>query len=633
MRKIHVLALACVAAFGLPSASAQQAADPTPPESAAPTAPATTAPAKPAAGEPVLPPLATQPDLVGPPGGLSTRPSVNVRRFAFAGNRRISDAELANVVAKYVDRPLAIEDLEQARVDLTQYLVDKGYINSGAVLPDQTVPQDGPDAGVVTFEIVEGRLSEVRVTGTKFLRPRFVAGRLERAGRSPLDIVSVKDQLELVRQNPNVRSINAELRPGAAPGDGILDVVVKERLAELPPDYLQSAPFFRRLEVVEVPLSLSAQYSNRRPPSVGSTAVDLLFTDTDLTGFGDTLFVRYDVANGKPGDLDLAGTDDFSIDYTLPFTAADTTLNFNFTRTDSVVVETPFRDLNINSVSNSYALTLRQPVYRRPTVETDPQTGRVRPAVEVAVFGTFAYREDSTSLLGRPFEFSPGTSNGRSKVWVVRAGQEFTSRTTEDALSVRSTFSLGLPIFDATENRHRLPDGQFFACLLQAQYVRRLGPAFRLGPVDLSDAQVVLRGAGQYASSPLLPTEQFAVGGFDTVRGYRENFLVRDRGVVGSVELRVPVLSTRTGESVLTAVPFVDVGYASDLRRFPPDSPNRGANLGNTDISSVGLGLIYTPDPHVTAQLFYGYALQSRTDTHQDIQDVGIHFSLTLTAF
>lgn len=552
----------------------------------------------------ILPPLSTQP---ADGGGLSTRPSVVVRAFRFVGNAHVPEAELRAVVANNVGRPLGMEDLEAARVALTQHLVNKGFINSGAVLPDQDVAD-----GVVTFQVVEGKLTDVRVTGTVRLRPDYVADRLRRAAAPPLDILRLQDQLELLRQDVNVRSLNAELRPGLSPGEAAIDVRVAETN----------------------PLQLGLRYSNRRPPSVGSTALDALLTHTDLTGRGDRLDVRYDVANGRPLEPDLAGAEDFSVSYAIPISPADTTLGFDFTRTDSVVVETPFEDLDIHSRAYSYALTLRQPVYRRPTFEPATATTPARPAVEFAVFASLSYREDATTLLGEPFVFSPATPEPKTRVWAIRVGQELTTRTQTDALSLRSTFSFGLPVFNATTAPRELPDpgggdpiraadGQFISWLGQAQYVRRLGPAFRLGRLDLSDAQLALRGAVQFSNSPLLTTEQFAVGGTDTVRGYRENTLVRDQGATASAELRIPVLRAGGGESVLTVVPFADVGYASDLSGVS----------GSTNLSSVGVGLVFAPDPRFNAQLFYGYALQNRSDSRRDLQDVGLHFSVTVLAF
>jgi len=298
------------------------------------------------------------------------------------------------------------------------------------------------------------------------------------------------------------------------------------------------------------------------------------------------------------------------------------------------VVESPFEDLDIVSESETYALTVRQPVYRRPVAEPVTATSRARPALEIAVFAQAAVRDSDTFLLGRPFEFSPGTSDGHSRVTALRLGQELVARGTARAVSFRSTFSFGLDALDATSTGKdtiagvSIPDGQFVAWLGQGQYVRRLEfigdlELGRLGSLPLSQSQFVLRGAAQLSSSPLLPVEQFAVGGVDTVRGYRENRLVRDQGVAGSAELHLPLIVGRGGEQVLAMVPFFDVGHAKD----------RGRHQDGETLSSVGAGVVFVPDRRVSLQLFYGYALTNRTGEHDDLQDHGIHFSLAVYAF
>ena len=296
-----------------------------------------------------------------------------------------------------------------------------------------------------------------------------------------------------------------------------------------------------------------------------------------------------------------------------------------------MVVETPFEDLAIGSDSDSYALTIRHPIYRRPVAEPATEGRRARPAVEVAVFATAALRDNQTTLLDEPFEFSPGTDDGRSRVAVLRLGQELITRGPARALSLRSTFSLGLDTLGATTNGEAfgrdLPDGQFLSWLGQVQYVQRLElgnlDLGGLGTLPLSRSQLVIRGAGQLSSSPLLPIEQFAVGGVDSVRGYRENRLVRDQGVAASAELRLPLISNAAGEDVLAVVPFFDIGYARDRER---------GDEGDT-LSSVGLGVVFTPERRVSLQIYYGYPMTNQGDSHQDLQDIGLHFNFSVYAF
>src|SRR5207302_7666660 len=109
-------------------------------------------------------------------GSLSSRPSVFIRAFRFRGNTKFTAAQLAAVLKPYTGRQLTSEDLEDARRALTRAYVDRGYINSGAVLPDQDVAD-----GVILFELVEGRLDQIRLKGNTRLRGYYITSRVRAA--------------------------------------------------------------------------------------------------------------------------------------------------------------------------------------------------------------------------------------------------------------------------------------------------------------------------------------------------------------------------------------------------------------------------------------------------------------------
>jgi hemolysin activation/secretion protein len=304
------------------------------------------------------------------------------------------------------------------------------------------------------------------------LRRNYVVSRVRRGAKSPLNIIQLRNQLEILRQNPNLARVNAELRPGTEPGEAYLDVQVAETN----------------------PLQLGVQVSNRRSPSVGAEQVEILASHRNLTGNGDVLAIRYGVNTGGFEDWEFAELDDFSVDYTIPITPADTTLSLSFTRTDSLVVEEPFDELDITSQSNSVALTLRHPFRRTANSE-------------FAMFVGIGYRDNETELLGEPFSFSPGAEDGESVVAPIRFGQELTTRSqsTPSRCAPRSASapSSSAPRRTAptrTTPRHDdLPDGQYFAWLGQVQYVRRLNPT-TTNP--LRDFQLVLRGSAPARQRP-----------------------------------------------------------------------------------------------------------------------------------
>ena len=141
--------------------------------------------------------------------------------------------------------------------------------------------------------------------------------------------------------------------------------------------------------------------------------------------------------------------------------------------------------------------------------------------------------------------------------------------------------------------------------------------------------QFITRVDMQLAKEPLLYLEKFAVGGADTVRGYRENLLVRDNGLIASIELRVPVgraplfkVSREVDDGLLQLCPFVDWGRSWNSKA--PEAEEK-------EIASLGLGLRWDPSPTIHAQLYAAYALKNDGIDQEghDLQDSGIHFKLS----
>src|SRR5215510_12094891 len=176
---------------------------------------------------PTSPPQWILPPPPSPPAGKAEHlplAHVFVREIRLTGNAAISAQELASVTAPYVNRDLTSEDLEALRLALTHYYISKGYINSGATIPDQTVTD-----GVVTLHIIEGELSQIEVTGNTRLRASYIQNRLALDAGPPVNLNALQRRLQLLQQDPLIQQLNAELIPGVRPGDSELHVRVDER--------------------------------------------------------------------------------------------------------------------------------------------------------------------------------------------------------------------------------------------------------------------------------------------------------------------------------------------------------------------------------------------------------------------
>jgi len=247
----------------------------------------------------------------------------------------------------------------------------------------------------------------------------------------------------------------------------------------------------------------------------------------NLTGHGDPFSFTYGRSEGVNPLIDTS--------YSLPFTPYDTTLTASYRRNDFLVVEAPFNTLNISSQSEIFGLSLLQPVYRT-----------LNHQVNFSVTGERLFNK--TILPGFPdFNLIPGSQNDAAIVSALRFIPEWLYRTPSTVFAVRSRFSVGLNVLGATINPGfvngvQVPDGRFFAWLGQVQAVQRLDRLWGL--------QILGRYDVQLASDSLFPVEQFPVGGRFSVRGYRENTLVRDNAMVATVEARLPVLRSAQAEDL-----------------------------------------------------------------------------------
>jgi len=203
-------------------------------------------------------------------------------------------------------------------------------------------------------------------------------------------------------------------------------------------------------------------------------------------------------------------------------------------------------------------------------------------------------------------------------VSALRFSQEYTHRSPSFVFAALSRLSVGLNVLGATINNGPLPDGQFVSWLGQAQVVKRLD--------DWWGVQLLGRVAAQMASDRLFPLEQMPVGGRFTVRGYRENTLVRDDAVLASVESRFPLLRFASGEDRLQFAQFVDFGHAWSAKGPTPDLQT---------LASVGVGVrwMILPQERARFEIYWGQQLNHVRSGEGNLQDYGIHLQLVAQVF
>ncbi|NEP14368.1 MAG: ShlB/FhaC/HecB family hemolysin secretion/activation protein [Symploca sp. SIO2C1] len=518
---------------------------------------------------PILPTPETPETPETPDSELGVK--VKVERVEILGSNVFSPAELEAAVAEFIGREATFEELLEIRTIIAQLYTDNGYTTSGAFLP----PQDLTD-GVVIVQVVEGAIEQIEIEGLERLHEGYVRSRLGLAAQPPINLQRLEEALQLLQLNPLLDSVQAELSAGTAPGLSVLTLNLRE-----------ASPW-----VAEVSLD------NHNSPSIGSLGGTVALAHNNLLGFGDRLSAEYSLTTGL---------DNYDLSYEIPLNPRDGSLNVSYTNSYSQIVEEPFSQFDINSRSYTLSVGFRQPFIRTPTKE-------------LALGLSFDLRQSQTFLLEDiPFSFSLGPDDGKSRVSVLRFSQDWINREPSRVLAARSQLSFGLDIFDPTINDTSV-DGLFTSWLGQFQWVQALG----------TDTILIGRIGAQFSLDPLLPLEQFSIGGVDTVRGYRQNQQVADNGIAASLELRYPLIRNSDGIGTLQLTPFFDVGRVWNNDR--ETSVSIGTSSSAT-LASIGLGLRWQIDSSFSARLDWGIPLLSIDNEGNSLQDNGVSFSLRYQPF
>ena len=486
----------------------------------------------------------------------------NIKKIEVLGNTVLED-EINQLVEKYENQNLSFADLIQLRTEITQLYINNNYQTSGAFVVNNQLLNNG----IAQIQVVEGQLETIEISGLQRLKPSYVRSRLQAASKTPLNRERLESALQLLQIDPLLQQVNAELTAGSAPGRNILQVIVQE------------APAFHSGIVI----------ANNQSPSIGSVQGNAFVRHDNLLGFGDSLSAEYGLTNG----LDI-----YNIGYSVPVNARNGTVKVSYSNNNSKIIEDTFDDLDIRSDSQTLSFSFRQPLVRKPNTEFALSVG-------------LDLRRSQTFILDDiPFSFSEGPEDGKSRVSAIRFTQDWVKRDAKTVLAARSQFSFGIDAFNATVNNSGT-DGRFFSWLGQFQWVRRV-----------SDRNVVLASINtQLTPDSLLSLERFSIGGVDTVRGYRQNQLVSDNGVLGAVELRIPLTKN---PQTLQVNPFFEMGLGWN---------NRSENPNPKFIAGLGLGVQWEVVEGLNARVDYGIPLVAVEDRGETLQDNGLYFSLRYQPF
>jgi len=520
---------------------------------------------------PFLPPLEEE-----KASQLSEMSEVFIKKIRITGNTVFLRKDLDLILKPYENRNLKSEELHEIKNKLTLFYISKGYVNSGCVLKDQTIENE-----TITYHIVEGILDEISVTGNGRLRDHFITSRIRLSTgdrETPFNINRLQTRLKMLKQEPVIENINTYVKPGLKKGAANLKIDVQEAR----------------------PYQLSMDCNNHNSPGIGSYRGNLKLKHLNVLGWADSISLQYGGSEGL---------NNYKARYEIPINRRDTRVHISFDHSQTKVVSKSYSPLDIKGETTTYSLGINHYLYRTPSTE-------------LTLGLAFDKRESNTEMLGQRIPLSEGVEkDGVSKVSTLRCYQQWLHRSMNQVLAFYSSFNFGMDVLDPTIHEDEsTPDGEFTTWLGQFQWIRRL---------QYLNSQLIASLDMRISNDPMLAIEKFSIGGAATVRGYRENLIVADSGVISSLEWRIPLgkvafpgLSTKSNDGQLYLAPFVDYGKGKNQNEKPEMDPE--------NLFSVGLGFRWQISSKAEAEFYWGAAIEDVTiEADSDIQDDGIHFFIS----
>ncbi|HXK21508.1 MAG TPA: POTRA domain-containing protein [Myxococcota bacterium] len=528
-------------------------------------------------------------------------PKFEIRSFEVRGNTLLAPSQIDAALAQFEGKDKSIDDVQASRDALQNLYSREGFITVAVTIPQQTVAE-----GTIRLQVIEARLGKVEIEnpGVHWYSDDDVAERTPHL--RPGAILRREDVTsDLIRANtsPDLQ-VRPVMKPGSEPETVDLTLSVEDR----------------------IPLHATVEIDNDRPPGSPDTRAQAQVSYLNLWDLGHEGSFFYQTAvSSSPEDVKIYGGT-----YRAPMPWSDRQSLFYYivkSDTTSEVVGAA----GISLFGKGLNMGLRYQValpdlpevpwfhhsvslgIDRKDVENDlteqPQPGEPPPDTIVTPITylplSLAYSmsvdtsQSQTYLQTGLYAIQSGwVSGGSRKDFQANRGGDVPGNPVDGNLEiVRLNFNqlVRVPALLQT-----LAAGRFIAL-----------PE----PVSSSfgdDWTLQLTARGQWASEPLISTEQYAAGGLDSVRGYFQSKRFGDNAVNTQLELRTPFWTPDwSGRPLPTR--FQLIGYF-DAAQLYTNHPGEGQN-SVYDLQGIGVGLQASLFDRVTARL---YASDPLIDSSQD---------------
>lgn len=478
-------------------------------------------------------------------------PKFIVKKIEVTGNTLIDDATLAPILEVGDGLEVTLGILHLIAQEITSLYALEGYILTRAYVPEQEI-----ENGFVTIQVVEGRLGKIEVAGNEKFKWDEILARLQPLQEDPTLTESTLEKYLLGLNAIQGLKVKAVLKPGEVFGTSDLTLQAEESRT----------------------YSVAFDADNFGSRFTGEQRYGLTGEAGSLLRLGDRLYVRGVTSNEDQVFINPS--------YSIPIGHYGTTFTLSYTFSDFNLGGN-LSALNAGGDANILTLDVSHSVIRTRSSE-----------FQVSLGGEI--RNFKNDLAGSP------SSDDKLRDAYLAAGGFF-----KDPLRARTYYNLrlqqGFSESDVSDPLNSRFQGRGDT-LISSFDVTRFQSAF------IGKTYLMLKSRGQVASKRVLSPDQFAIGGFGSVRGYPLAEAAGDNGFFISAELVIPfpfkmtvLKNPRTIrlDQVLSLFAFLDHGKVF--------VKNRQAGENDRELNGLGLGFrlnippLGTNYPAVSFSLAYGF--------------------------
>jgi hemolysin activation/secretion protein len=458
-------------------------------------------------------------------------PAFFVREIKVIGNTLISSEELAPILDVGEGGEMTLGILTLYANEVTAVYAQNGYFLARSFIPEQKFRN-----GVITLQVVEGKLGSIDVAGNKSIASeQFLNRMVSLRDEEVLSESALKSVLLELNSLMGVQ-VKSVLKPGELPGTTDLVLQVNETR----------------------PYTVSMDGDNFGSKFTGKVRVGATATVGNLLQLGDQFSFR--VVQSEEGQ------DFFNPSFLFPVSNRGTTVKVSFTHSEHDL-KANLRALSSGGSSQIFLVEASHPIHRSRTSRLIVKGG-----MEARNYNN--KQTEVTTSDDRLFDIYLGVGGHFSDPYKgrtffdVRAKSGFTETDTGGLFNSRTNGQGDVTVFTSSLTRYQ-----------NAGILHKKIPGF-----------FIMKAGGQFASARVLSPDQTAIGGFGTVRGYPISEFSGDHGYTFSLEYNMPWPGKfphfKKGwpslDKIVTLLAFIDHGkvFIEDAEPGEDHRSITGAGLG-----------------------------------------------------